>query len=175
MVDLVCNVLTWLLGRPGYRVITNLNAIQDADKFIRDFDSGIVAATLAATEVDDPVDPDVHVCPECLGVGERRMVPLVAVRRDGTLSMTEDEAKRMIKELSRCRLCDATGSVSTERLSWRERGDRMRQDRLALHVGLREYAEKIGMLPSEYSAMECGYVKPDLSLSADIMRAKGKI
>lgn len=56
--------------------------------------------------------------------------------------------------------CYGAKSVPAEHLQWIAQGAAMRKARLAKGYGLREYADLIGMLPSEYCAMENGRIQP---------------
>jgi predicted transcriptional regulator len=51
--------------------------------------------------------------------------------------------------------------VPAEQLKWRATGERWREQRKALGVGLREWAVRIGALPSDYCRMENGTMNPD--------------
>jgi hypothetical protein len=60
-----------------------------------------------------------------------------------------------------CELCEKTGKIGREKVAWRKAGRRMREERIARRVVLREEAKKRGMDPLLLSRMERGIVKPE--------------
>lgn len=100
-------------------------------------------------------------CPECNGSGKTNMTILHAKRTPGAEPMNDEQAKSLADYVNHCRLCDGSGRVSPERLAWRQIGKEWHAARLALGVGLREWANRVGVLPSEYCDMEHGRKAPD--------------
>lgn len=96
-------------------------------------------------------------CPECNGSGKSGLVLVHAKAMD----LNESEVRELQDALGHCRFCDGNGSVEADRLEWRRIGERWRVARLARGFGVREWAELVGCLPSDYCKMEYGRMKPD--------------
>lgn len=104
-------------------------------------------------------------CPVCNGSGERGMVIVHAKRVVGAPPMTEAEASRLQEDINRCTFCDGQKTVAPQKIEWRKIGESWRQARLALNCGLREWAEHVGCLPSDYSKMEQGLTEQFVAYS----------
>lgn len=60
-----------------------------------------------------------------------------------------------------CPRCGGTCEVPDEQERWIAQGKAVKAARLSRGIGLREQAERLGMLPSVYAAMENGRIKPE--------------
>lgn len=82
------------------------------------------------------------VCPRCAG---SRIEPFFGIgihRRD-------------------CEQCSGDGFITAEQYRWTIDGERMRHwRRYVVRRGLREEAERRGILPSDYYKMESGFIEP---------------
>ena len=90
-------------------------------------------------------------CPECKG--KKEIMGFFAIRSDGSGC----DPCRMFS----CPRCHGTGNVPDEMAGWMEAGKRMKADRLARNMTLRQEAEARGLRPSELSSMERGQVDPN--------------
>lgn len=90
-------------------------------------------------------------CPECKG--KKEIVGLFAIRSDGSGC----DPCRMFP----CHRCKGAGSVPDEMAEWMEAGKRLKEDRLARNMTLRQEAEARELRVSELSDMERGRVDPD--------------
>lgn len=91
-------------------------------------------------------------CPDC--GGRKKLLGVFPVRREGTTGPP-------VIELD-CANCDEQGQVPAERLLWQLQGEKIKAARLARNRGLREEAERLGMLPSTYCQMEHGRICPTI-------------
>lgn len=82
------------------------------------------------------------VCPDCGGERARLAIAMSA----GKAFMLE------------CPTCSGSGMVTPEFLERRAEGRRMREARVKRGVGLREEAERRGMLASDLCRMESGHI-----------------
>lgn len=99
-------------------------------------------------------------CPECNGRGKSGMVLVHAKKHDDT-PLTPIEAAFLSGNLEQCHFCEGTGKVQSIQLLWRRIGAEWLACRKALGIGMRQWAEQVGVLPSEYCNMEAGRVQPD--------------
>lgn len=92
------------------------------------------------------------ICALCRGSGHvTGLFPVYAP------SVSVDQRKPVV-ELD-CWRCGGAGVLTTEQLARIASGDARRAQRVARGVGLREEAERLGMLPSELCDIECGRAK----------------
>jgi hypothetical protein len=95
-------------------------------------------------------------CPRCKGSGESGMV-LVHTSKP----LSDDEASKLQDEVSICSLCAGQGDVNSDKYAWVQIGELWREARLSIGLGLREWAEQVGVPASEYCNMEQGRVEPN--------------
>lgn len=55
-----------------------------------------------------------------------------------------------------CHICNGVGAISRDRFTRYAEGQLFRNLRVAANVGMREFAERCGILPSDFSKMEQG-------------------
>lgn len=101
------------------------------------------------------------ICPECEGSGKSNFVPAAVRRIEGAPPMTNEQAQQLCDYFAKCQFCEGAKTVPLERIEWRRTGEKWRQARRERSVGLREWAERVGALPSDYCNMEAGKMKPD--------------
>lgn len=92
-------------------------------------------------------------CPDCGGKGCYAIVH-VSGWRDGSAF---GEWRRQPK----CALCHGSGKVREHQRQAYEDGQRMREDRKARKLTLREEASRLGITPAELSRREWGRTEPD--------------
>lgn len=85
-------------------------------------------------------------CPECQGHGE---IHAIACGGKGPVGLT-----------LKCELCGNTGKISKEKQAWREKGRKLKDERVARGVVLREEARRRGVDPVVLSKMERGILEP---------------
>ena len=101
-----------------------------------------------------------HPCPRCDGSGKSGIIPLAVKMLPGHGPMSDEEAQRFADDIAKCDFCGASGKVPSVQLAWKAMGDEWLEARRVLGVGLREWAERCGVLPSEYCNMEHGRIAP---------------
>jgi hypothetical protein len=100
------------------------------------------------------------ICPDCKGSGKSGCIPLHAKTVDDK-PLSPEEAAMLAEDISRCSFCEGKGHILPQQLAWRATGAAWLEARKAIGVGFREWAEKVGVLPSEYLDMENGWREPD--------------
>ncbi len=90
-----------------------------------------------------------HVCPSC--GGRKTIIAAHALMSDGS---------SQFGKVLPCFKCDSTGKISEQHFRWYQHGQQMRAERIARGVGLRQEAERRGMLPSDLCDMENGKIEP---------------
>ncbi len=95
------------------------------------------------------------VCPDCNGA-KRFLVVHVRPAPGEEPILPEDG-------MMPCPSCRGTGEVTPEHLERYQAGQAIKRDRIRRGVGLREEAERLGILPSDYAALEHGrdFVTPE--------------
>ncbi len=81
-------------------------------------------------------------CPACGG-------------RKTTIALVDGPTRRGLLEID-CSTCEGVGSITIEHRDRIEAGRKRREERIARGVSLREEARRLGILPSDLSAMESG-------------------
>jgi DnaJ-class molecular chaperone len=90
-------------------------------------------------------------CPHCHGKGSN----------PGFICFADGEATRSrFDKAIQCSLCKGAGSISREVAAWRMIGKRHRDARVAREESILECSRKMGIRPSELSAMENGRANP---------------
>lgn len=93
-------------------------------------------------------------CPECDGRGTFAAF-VDGHRPDGT-------AWGEFRPAVQCFLCGGAGKIPEEHLKWRAIGEAHRKARVKRMESIREAAERLGVSPSQLSAMEYGRLDPAL-------------
>jgi hypothetical protein len=99
-------------------------------------------------------------CPECHGSGESGLIPLHVRPVEGH-KPNEQQLRDLAARMAVCQFCNGQKTVPPERLEWRAIGEAWRLARRAIPVGMREWADRCGCLPSDYCYMEAGRIRPD--------------
>lgn len=86
-------------------------------------------------------------CPKCTGFGR-----FVMLHARGERPLTEEE----VSELSKCQFCGGSGKVSSEQWDRHRIGLLLRNARREAGMGLRAFAEFIGIEPSTWARIENG-------------------
>lgn len=87
-----------------------------------------------------------NVCPECHGEGR---ILALGCGKKGPVGLSFD-----------CELCENSGEIDERKSAWREEGRRMKEERIARKVVLRNEAKRRGMDPLTLSRMERGILEP---------------
>lgn len=96
-----------------------------------------------------------HECPMCQGQGKFQVLAVIKSKNA--------PADFQPPSTLPCKLCQGSGKVDDKQLAACTKGAEAKQKRLAAGYGLREYAEMIGMKPSDLCNMENGRLIPEES------------
>jgi DNA-binding XRE family transcriptional regulator len=96
-------------------------------------------------------------CPECLGVGRRRVYPAKGPRTG---------------ELKTCTLCEGKGEISTQHKRWLEQGKAARDRRIAAGLSQKDVAARIGVTARRVNDMEHARDNPAPLLNLEIFQPK---
>lgn len=97
-------------------------------------------------------------CPRCLS---GKLVPVCIRSAEQKRPLTTEELRAVADAVNVCQTCNGTGEITDEQNGWIEQGKAMSERRRSLGFGMREAAERLGILPSVLCDMEYGIRKPE--------------
>jgi len=104
-------------------------------------------------------------CPVCFG--RKKLIPVV-VRPAPGVSRQEVAESLVDNDGLDCPTCGCQGTITEERERRLEMGGKLRDARRSAGMGIREFAEALGVLPSVWNAIEHGRGLPAAELPDDI-------
>jgi hypothetical protein len=129
-------------------------------KELADWQAGAEAEAQAGDEARAELAELYDTCPACGGGGESGFVLVQATPVDPNRPLSPIEAAMLQEDISVCSFCKGNGRVADRQIAWRSHGQEWNAARKALGFGMREWAERVGVEPSVYFAMEHGRIEP---------------